>query len=256
MQVARSCYNCTCIMQVLVGRYIKLQALKEMGVGMFTKRLMVLASLCVALIVTLLVALAWYNGGSKPLTSQEIERYIAIIEQQPKNPGGRHDIAALRDFLQKDDGQPFYTVNLYQYHEQAQYFQSQGEGHEQGLDMSGRAAFDRFSTVMVGLLAQHASHPIFGGTSLGGEWDRLVIVRYRSRRDIVAIFASDEFALASKDKWAGLAKNQRLLVQGLHIPEFNTVLGAAFVTLLVSMLMLFLLWFMRVRLPLRKKKTH
>ncbi len=216
---------------------------------MLTKRLMVLASLCVALIMAMILVLAWYNGGSKPLTPQEIEHYIKVIEQQAQNPGGRHDIPALRNFLQHDDGQPFYTVNLYQYHEKAQYFHDREEEKEQGPDISGRAAFDRFSKVMVGLLAQHASHPIFGGTSLGGEWagkyasdwDRLVIVRYRSRRDIVAIFASEEFALASKDKWAGLAKNQRLLVQGLHIPELYTVL----LPVLVFMLMLVLLWLIR-----------
>ncbi len=58
-----------------------------------------------------------------------------------------------------------------------------------------------------------------GGES--GTWHRLVIVRYRSRRDIADIFASAKFAQANVHKWAGLEKNQRLLMQGLHIPELT-----------------------------------
>jgi hypothetical protein len=51
------------------------------------------------------------------------------------------------------------------------------------------------------------------------QWQRIVIVRYRSRKDIADIFANEEFALAARDKWAGLQDNQRMLVQAVHIPE-------------------------------------
>ena len=43
--------------------------------------------------------------------------------------------------------------------------------------------------------------------------------RYRSRRDIADIFASGEFVEASVHKWAAIEDNDRLLVQGRHIPE-------------------------------------
>lgn len=181
----------------------------------------------------LVVFMSWYSGGSKVLSSAEISQLLEQIQSQPNTPGGQHDIPALRQFLNEDDGQPFYTVNLYKYYAQAQYqygtdipLESQG---------SGRDAFDRFSQVMVGLLVKHASHPIFGSNwmekNVAG-WDRLVIVRYRSRRDIAQIFASDEFAKANVHKRAGLEKNQRLLVQGLHIPEFMLVAGGVILMLL------------------------
>ena len=51
-------------------------------------------------------------------------------------------------------------------------------------------------------------------------WEKLVIVRYKSRRNIAELFASNEFADASEHKWAALAANERMLVQGLHIPSF------------------------------------
>ncbi len=180
----------------------------------------------------MLTGLWIYVGTGQALTQQEVDDYIERIEAHVGNPG-RHDITHLRDFLEQDDGQPFYTVNLYQYYENANY------AHGQNQQLSGREAFNKFSMVMVGLLAQHASHPIFGSDwadSHLNPWHRLVIVRYRSRRDIAAIFASSEFAQASIHKWAGLKMNQRLLMQGLHIPEITP-----FLILFLALLGLYLL---------------
>jgi len=169
--------------------------------------------------VLMLAGLWLYLGNGQALTQQEVDDYIGRIEAQAGNPG-RHDLQALRRFLEQDDGRPFYTVNLYQYYQQANY--PDGETLQ-----TGREAFNKFSAVMVRLLAQRASHPIFGSDwadSHLNPWHRLVIVRYRSRSDIADIFASAEFAQASIHKWAGLKHNQRLLVQGLHIPELTPFL--------------------------------
>jgi hypothetical protein len=179
----------------------------------------------------LILAGLWlYLGNGQVLSQQEVDDYIKDIEAQAGNPG-RHDIAALRHFLEQDDGQPFYTVNLYQFHQQAHY--PTGVSQQQ----TGRQAFNKFTAVMVPLLVQHASHPIFGSDwadSHLNPWDRLVIVRYRSRRDIADIFSSAKFAQASVHKWAGLDKNQRLLMQGLHIPELTSF----FIMLLILLLIL------------------
>ena len=177
------------------------------------------------LTIPLLALVIWYNGGSKPLSADEVEYYLSIIKEQEQNPGGRHDFKVLRSFLEKDDGNSFYTVNLYKYHPKSQYEISSVYSNKYVHD-SGRDAYDRFSKVMIKLLASHSSHPIFGSNWVddnSSSWDRLVIVRYRSRRDIAKIFASDEFADASEHKWAALADNERLLVQGLHIPSFYLI---------------------------------
>ena len=122
-----------------------------------------------------------YRGSGTPLSSQEVDRYIGEIKDQTQEPGGRHGLGALRSFLANDDGNPFYTVNLYKYYDRARYLDGRSDGG------SGREAYDRFSSVMVGLLAGQASHPIFASNWIedgNHSWDRLVIVRYRSRRDI------------------------------------------------------------------------
>lgn len=164
----------------------------------------------------------WYSWSASPLTQDEIDTYLDTITAQDQVAGREHDLGSLRQFLEEDDGQPFYTVNLYKFFEQADY------AGDVPFGGTGREAFDRFSGVMIRLLAARASHPIFGSDWVfrdGTDWDRIVIVRYRSRRDIVDIFASEEFEAASIHKWAGLRENGRMLVQGLHIPAAYLPIG-------------------------------
>jgi hypothetical protein len=185
---------------------------------MLIHRRKIIPLLGAAMAMVMISLLLFYVGARRPLSSEEVDRYIARIESQPQAPGGRHDVTALRRFLDDDDGRPFYTVNLYDFHETAQYLDDQLD------ERTGQEAFDRFSEVMLRLLAERSSHPIFGSDWTDAEisaWDRIVIVRYRSRRDIAEIFASTEFAEASAHKWAALKRNDRLLVQALHFPELH-----------------------------------
>ena len=186
----------------------------------------------IGLVLALVIA---YHGGDK-LSTEEVDHYLSIIEGQDQRPGGRHDLTVLREFLATDDGQPFYTVNLYRFHAEAQYL-PQSEYFDRSVGGSGKEAFARFSKTMIKLLGSHSSHPIFASNWVHDEssnWEKLVIVRYASRRDIAELFASNEFAQASEHKWAALAANERMLVQGLHIPSFYII--ALIVFLLVSVL--------------------
>ena len=164
----------------------------------------------------------WYQFASTPLSQPEVEKYMAIIQAQTSTYDVRHDLGALRQFLQQDDGRPFYTVNLYKFNRRAGYASGSMYGG------TGTEAYARFSSVMVALLAARASHPIFGSLwsdSAASGWDRVVIVRYRSRRDIADLFASTEFAAASVHKWASIERHERMLVQGLHFPNGLLVVG-------------------------------
>jgi uncharacterized protein (DUF1330 family) len=203
------------------------------------KKAMKKMRLLLGIVLVLVLALVMgYHGGGDRLSADEVEHYLSIIEGQDQKPGGQHDLTALRDFLEKDDGQPFYTVNLYRFHAEAQYLPG-SEYFDHSVGGSGKAAFDRFSRVMIKLLVSHSSHPIFASHWVHDEssnWEKLVIVRYKSRRDIAELFASDEFADVSEHKWAALAANERMLVQGLHIPSFYIValLAILFVGLVCS----------------------
>ena len=186
-------------------------------------------------LVLVLALVMGYHGGGDRLSGEEVEHYLSIIKGQDQKPGGRHDLLALRDFLEKDDGQTFYTVNLYRFHAEAQYLPG-SEYFDPSVGGSGKAAFERFSKAMIKLLVNHSSHPIFASNWVHDEssnWEKLVIVRYKSRRDIAELFASDEFADISEHKWAALAANERMLVQGLHIPSFYII--ALLVILIVGL---------------------
>lgn len=164
----------------------------------------------------------WYSWQARAISQPEIERYMAQMAGQPHSPETRHDMPALRRFLEEDDGLPFYTVNLYRFFDEARY------PANSGFEGTGREAFDRFSAVMVRLLAARASHPIYGSDWMSDDdekWHRIVIVRYRSRRDIADVFASDDFAEASLHKTASLAENGRMLTRAIHIPDGRIILA-------------------------------
>ena len=193
---------------------------------------------------TFILVAYWYQFSSKPLKQEEIETYMATYQTQAQSYMVRHDMAALRRFLEQDDGLPFYTVNLYKFHNQADY--QKGSPY----NGSGVRAYEQFSAAMLKLLAVRASHPIFGSTwsdSAASDWDRIVIVRYRSRRDIANLFASDEFALASEHKWAAIKQNERLLVQGLHLPDGCMI--ASLLAIVVALATNLLLSVVRIRRP-------
>jgi hypothetical protein len=164
-----------------------------------------------------------------PMTSSEVDTYIEKITQLSHVPGGQHDLKKLKHFFNTDDGEPFYTVNLYKYHERAQYLS------DNSSSISGVQAYEKFSTVMVKLLFQNYSYPIFGSNWLDLStkgWDRIVIVKYRSRRDMAKIFADPKFSIASEDKWASIEKHDRFVVKALHLPEVYMLLIFCFCVVL------------------------
>lgn len=174
--------------------------------------------------IPLLVASAlmyWYQWSSSALLPSDVDRYMTLIEAQTQNPGGRHDLSTLREFLSEDDGDPVYTVNLYDFHDIADY----PEGSR--FDGTGAEAYNRFSDAMIPLMTKRGSHPVYGSNwsdQANSNWDRIVIVRYRSRRDLVDLFATKQFADASLHKWASLRDHERMLVHAIHIPDAKIVI--------------------------------
>jgi len=179
------------------------------------------ASVSVAVLM-FLVFTYWYQWSAKLLSPSEVNAYMATIEAQIQKPGAQHNLYALRKFLEEDDGKPVYTVNMYTFNEVANYPKGSG------FSGTGEEAYDRFSSIMIPLMIRRGSHPIYGSSwadQANSKWDRIVIVRYRSRRDLADLFATDAFAEASMHKWASLRKHDRMLVQALHIPDGNLMFG-------------------------------
>lgn len=113
----------------------------------------------ISVIIPLVIGITfmcWYQWNTRILSANEVASYMEIIEQQQKNTSAKHDVSALQKFLNEDDGNPIFTVNLYNFHETANY------PNDSGFNGSGEQAYDRFSKVMIPLMLERASHPIFG----------------------------------------------------------------------------------------------
>lgn len=179
---------------------------------------------CIGLMI---VFMSWYQWTATKLSESEVNDYMQVIETLTQTSSARHDLPALRKFLKEDDGKPFYTVNLYRFNQTADYPKN---SEFQG---TGAQAYERFSQTMVPLMLKRGSHPVFASVwsdLSSSNWDQMVIVRYRSRRDLVDLFATQEFAKASLHKWASIQSHERLLVEAIHIPD-----GFIVITLLIFM---------------------
>lgn len=169
--------------------------------------------LAAALLALWAAFVLWYGGRGAPLTPAETDALFARIAErasQEPNPDG-HLRDHLRALAAQDDGNEFFMLNLIRYRPQAQY--------PPGHDYPGTAldADARYSRAIIPRLLRHGGVPVFLGTVQGRfldepgdtvDWQRVVLVRYRSRRDLLEMVAE----LAGRDvavhKWASIEKTQ------------------------------------------------
>lgn len=156
--------------------------------------------------------LAWhYNWVAKPLTAAEVESTLSHVDG--KGEVTAQESANIRAFLSSDDGQPFYNLNLMEYRAQATY----ADGVARPGITSGEQADAQYSRHVLPLLLKRGSYPVFVSTkaanflnSAGQGADffqKIAVVRYRSRRDMLEMIADPAYALAGPHKFASLARN-------------------------------------------------
>jgi hypothetical protein len=97
---------------------------------------------------------AWYGGLGAPLRPAEVDAYMTRLAQ-----GSVRDpalLAAVRAFLDSDDGREFFMVNLVQ--------MQPGDIAVPGTDERESAArvLDRYSVPFLGALLRRTGHPAFG----------------------------------------------------------------------------------------------
>ncbi len=120
----------------------------------------------------------WYSGWRGPLTPGEVEAYLSRLKEvgAPEEAFGK-----MRTFLADDTGRPFVMVNL----------MHMREGTE------AEASFSGYHRTLMRLLLGRASHVTGIGTVAGTalelegvngaeSWSSVFLIRYRSRRDLIA----------------------------------------------------------------------
>lgn len=184
-----------------------------------------------AITLTYLAFLWWYGGRSSPMTEDETDELIRRIRQAADDrPKTEPEILVqFRTLCAQDDGRAFSVVNLLRFRERAEY----PPGVDFGDD--ALAANRRYNRAIVPLLLKHGGHPILDARvqgrlihpAMGADWDRVGIVRYRSRRDMLKMAADVAGKHVDIHKWAALEGTQVFPVE----PGFSLVLVRSLVGL-------------------------
>ena len=148
----------------------------------------------------------WYDGLRRPLTGAEID---AFFEQVHGRYGGNTDPAALRAFLEADDGREFVMLNLVKVEPGMVSDLVTGELRP------GAEMMRRYSDPFVRALIARGGHPGMVGQKVGpyvdawnveGDpgWTLFGLMRYRSRRDMIRLAADSRFAEVHPYKLLGI----------------------------------------------------
>ncbi|TPE61762.1 hypothetical protein FJQ54_07625 [Sandaracinobacter neustonicus] len=149
-----------------------------------------------ALVAYLLFRL-WYDGWRGPLTAAEIDEGLAAIAARGGSAGT--DTGQFRQFLEADDGREFVMLNLVKVTPGLVPHPISGEPVE------GRAMLDHYTRHFIRRLVARGGHPAIVARKVGpyvdawGDvpadpgWSIVGFMRYRSRRDLLALAADPSF---------------------------------------------------------------
>ena len=184
--------------------------------------------------VTLVAFWAWHTPLRGPLTQSEVDAFLRSGSETGGSAWAVPD--AFETFLRNDDGRPFVMINLMELRDVADYPEGAGIDNRTGAEADAE-----YGQSVLPLLLARGSYPIVNATrdttilsSLGsdaGRFETLAIVRYRSRRDLLAMIGSDAFLRAEVHKWASL---ENTLVAPARIGPSLSPLGYAPLFLLLG----------------------
>jgi len=150
----------------------------------------------------------WYTNTGGPLTAEEIQNYSQKMQVAGYS---QLRIDRVREFMATDTGRQFLMVNNLDMASQPINVEGAVPGE------SATQLMDRYMAHMYPALYQRACHPVYVGEAIfqamdvmgieGAEtWDRAVLLRYRSRRDLMDIVSNPAFAGKHEFKAAALDK--------------------------------------------------
>ena len=150
----------------------------------------------------------WYVGLPRPLTPAEIDAQMARIPAASLDVTA-DQLATMRRFLEQDDGREFHMLNVVKVRPGEVVAPGGGEPRR------ARGVLDGYSRHFMPALFRRAGHPAYFGRAAGGElerwgvepdpgWSFAAAIRYRSRRDMIALVTDPRFADAHAFKRAAI----------------------------------------------------
>jgi len=153
--------------------------------------------------------LAWYVNWKPPLRAEEIDSFLERIRGTPS--GEHNDLEVLRDFLAADDGREFLMLNLVRLTPGAMTHPVTGAATD------GARLLQEYTRSFMPALVRRGGHPALVGRKIGGYvdawkvpadpgWHVVGCMRYRSRRDLIALVGDARFLGAHPLKIAATAE--------------------------------------------------
>lgn len=154
-----------------------------------------------------------------------------VLERAKANGRSAQSLKTLEDFMRTDTGNDFIMVNLLDMNESPPDLPATGPGANSTL------LLNHYMEHMYPALFKRASHPVFSGKAVAdamdisgiegaNHWDQGALVRYRSRRDIIAIATNPAFNERHEYKMAALTKTVAFPVEPVLNPgDFRIVFG-------------------------------
>jgi hypothetical protein len=148
--------------------------------------------------------LFWYGGSGAPLSAAEVQSVAERIGRVAADPDAG---TRLLEFARTDDGREFFMVNLNRYRAEPRYADGRNTG-----GASAEEVERSYTGKMLPRLFVRACHPwvmvlpiqALAGYEGAPVFDRVTLVRYRSRRDFLDIVLTDAWAEDAEHKWAAL----------------------------------------------------
>ncbi len=131
---------------------------------------------------------SWYTSFGGPLTSEEIAHYRGVVEEM--SDGNTERIAVWQHFMQTDTGDDFGMISVVDLSETPKPI----EGVEPGE--SSEEVLAKYTEPFFGRVVRSGAHPVLVGWAAApaidiwgiegaSDWSQGVVVRWRSRRDIL-----------------------------------------------------------------------
>lgn len=151
----------------------------------------------------------WYDNWRGPLTQAEVEHFLQLTQNSPG--AGHTDPAALRRFLEEDDGREFVMCNLVRLHPVPMPHPLTG------ALTAPRDLMQEYVRHFVLQLLLRGGHPIMAARKVAGYidawnappdegWTIAGMMRYRSRRDLMVLATQERFMRAYPFKVAAVDK--------------------------------------------------
>jgi hypothetical protein len=198
----------------------------------------------------------WQTPGSwrAAMSAADVEGYLRDIEQRLPLPTAEKPavLAHLRAWALADDGAPVFMLNLMRYYPALRRFE--GTPDFAGTPREANAIYEQRVAPM---LLKTGGYPVFGGMTQGANvlgfgpgqdgWDRVLVVRYPSRRAFLELLTDPAYAPIEPYKMMALEVVLTPMQGEVALPELRVLVCVA-----ALVLFLFVAW---IRALARGKRT-